>query len=125
MQGSRVLNEQLGGGPLSDNGFQVRLNGQPLDSEAQNSMLQYQRFHKNSSLFPRDVLWRDFLFESEEMMSIRQNTWTSEGDENIRVVSLCDNVGGVSHTKDGSNGIAAITRSCNESKDGCDSGGAE
>ena len=103
VQGSHVLNEQLGGGPLSDNGFQVRLNGATLDSEAQNDVA-ISEVPQELQLVAaaENTFFRGFLIRIEgDDVDTTEYLDVPEGDENIRVVSLCvlvEDVGGVSHT---------------------------
>lgn len=103
LQGTHLLNEQLGGGPLSNKGFQVRLNGAALDSESRNDVSVSNEGHELKLVAAAtDTFFRGFLIRIEgEGVDTTDYLDAPEGDDNIRVVSLCvliKEVGGVSHT---------------------------
>jgi hypothetical protein len=103
LQGAHLLNEQLGGGPLSDNGFEVQLNGTALDSESTNNVPISQDGQELQLVATAaDTFFRGFLIRIEgENVDTRDYLDVPEGDENIQVVSLCvliEEVGGVAHT---------------------------
>lgn len=103
VQGSHVLNEQLGGGPLSDNGFQVKLNGATLDSESQNDVPISETAQQLQLVAAAEnTFFRGFLVRIEgDGVDTTEYLDIAEGDEEIRIVSLCvivEGVGGVSHT---------------------------
>ena len=105
LQGAHILNEQLGGGPLSDNGFEVRLNGSTLDSESENDvpLSGVDSAHDLTLVAAADgTFFRGFLIRIEgEDIDTREYLEVPEGDDNMIVASLCilvEDVGGVSHT---------------------------
>jgi hypothetical protein len=103
VQGDHLLFEQLGGGPLSDKGFQVRLNGAALDSESRNDVPVSNEGHELKLVAAAtDTFFRGFLIRIEgEGVDTTDYLDAPDGDDNIRVVSLCvliEEVGGVSHT---------------------------
>lgn len=105
LKGSHILNEQLGGGPLSDKGFQVHLNGSPLDSESQNDVPLSNDHELKLVASATDTFFRGFLIRIEgDGVDTTDYLDAPEGDENISVASLCvlvEDVGGVSHTNNG------------------------
>jgi len=103
LQGEHILNEQLAGGPLSDNGFEVRLNGAALDFQSQNNVPVTDDAQELTLVATADnTFFRGFLIRIEgENVDTTDFLDIPEGDDNIRVVSLCilvEDVGGVSHT---------------------------
>ncbi len=105
LKGAHILNEQLGGGPLSDNGFEVRLNGFALDSESENDvpLSGVDSAHDLTLVAAADgTFFRGFLIRIEGTdIDTREYLNVPEGDDNIQIASLCilvEDVGGVSHT---------------------------
>ncbi len=88
LKGAHILNEQLGGGPLSDNGFEVRLNGFALDSESENDvpLSGVDSAHDLTLVAAADgTFFRGFLIRIE-------------GTDIDTREYLVEDVGGVSHT---------------------------
>ena len=99
------MNEQLGGGALSDNGFEVRLNRVALDSESANDVpvtVSEETHDLQLVAAAASTFFRGFLIRIEgENVDTTDYLDIPEGDVNIQVVSLCvliEEVGGVAHT---------------------------